>query len=156
MQFHIFSHKTSGSPNSIFCRNPQKDIQAIGRVHRIGQTRVTHIYRFVTAGSVEERILQRQQQKLYLDSCVIRGSTAIAQAIDAQQLVEGDGETLEEDSEPVFKPSAVMEVMYPKLGDGMCLSDAPLRLLNSVGTLFSLQTRPQMAHATSLSRRLMH
>jgi hypothetical protein len=63
-------------------RNPQKDIQATGRVHRIGQTRVVHIYRLVTSGSVEERILQRQQQKLYLDSCVIRGSTAMAQAID--------------------------------------------------------------------------
>ncbi len=81
----------------------------MGRVHRIGQTRVVHIYRFVTSGSVEERILQRQQQKLYLDSCVIRGSTAIAQAIDDEELAEGDSDAPEED-DPVFKPSAVMEV----------------------------------------------
>jgi SWI/SNF-related matrix-associated actin-dependent regulator of chromatin subfamily A member 5 len=82
-------------------------------VHRIGQTRVVHIYRLVTSGSVEERILQRQQQKLYLDSCIIRGSTAIAQAIDDQELAEGDGETFDEESEPVFKQSAVMEVTPP-------------------------------------------
>ena len=68
----------------------------------------------MTAGSVEERILQRQQQKLYMDSCVIRGSTAIAQAIDDQEQAEGDSDTLE-DEEPVVKPSAVMEVAAPHI-----------------------------------------
>jgi hypothetical protein len=97
------------SSERIPLRNPQKDIQAMGRVHRIGQTRVVHIYRFVTSGSVEERILQRQQQKLYMDSCVIRGSTAISQAIDDQEETECDADSTECE-EPVFKPSAVMEV----------------------------------------------
>jgi hypothetical protein len=67
----------------------------------------------VTAGSVEERILQRQQQKLYLDTCIIRGSTAIAQAIDDEELAQGEGNVLE-DEEPVIKPSAVMEVLHRK------------------------------------------
>jgi hypothetical protein len=53
--------------------------------------------------------MQRQQQKLYLDTCVIRGSTAIAQAIDDQELAQGEG-NLPEEEEPVIKPSAVMEV----------------------------------------------
>lgn len=70
---------------------------------------MVHTYRLVTAGSVEERIMQRQQQKLYLDTCVIRGSTAIAQAIDDQELAQGEG-NLPEEEEPVIKPSAVMEV----------------------------------------------
>jgi SWI/SNF-related matrix-associated actin-dependent regulator of chromatin subfamily A member 5 len=99
-----------------FLRNPQKDIQAIGRVHRIGQQRTVHIYRLVTAGSVEERILQRQQQKLYLDCCVTRGSTALAHAIDAEQLVDDDNDTSDpETKEPALKFSAVMEVilMFP-------------------------------------------
>jgi hypothetical protein len=109
------------SSETIALRNPQKDIQAMGRVHRIGQTRVVHIYRFVTSGSVEERILQRQQQKLYLDSCIIRGSTAIAQAIDDQELADGDADAPEED-DPVFKPSAVMEVAPPKLP---CFGNTP-------------------------------
>jgi hypothetical protein len=90
-------------------RNPQRDIQAMGRVHRIGQSRVVHVYRLVTSGSVEERILQRQQQKLYLDSCVIRGSTAIAQAIDDRENNESDDDCVE-DEESAVKPSAVMEV----------------------------------------------
>jgi SNF2 family DNA or RNA helicase len=95
-----------------FLRNSQKDVQAIGRVHRIGEQRTVLIYRLVTAGSVEERILQRQQQKLYLDCCVTRGSTALAQAIDAEQLVDDDNDASEpETKEPVLKFSAVMEVL---------------------------------------------
>jgi hypothetical protein len=130
-------------------RNPQKDIQAIGRVHRIGQTRVVHIYRLVTSGSVEERILQRQQQKLYLDSCVIRGSTAIAQAIDDQEMAEGDGDAVHEE-EPVFKPSAVMEVVAPATSLSFLIYRC--RPSNSAGIPFSPQTRPQMATAMFLLR----
>ncbi|KAJ1448205.1 SNF2 family N-terminal domain-containing protein [Pelagophyceae sp. CCMP2097] len=50
--------------------NPQPDLQAMARVHRIGQTKVVHVYRLVSAGTVEERILQRAQKKLYLDKMV--------------------------------------------------------------------------------------
>jgi len=63
--------------------NPQVDIQAMARVHRIGQTKVVHVYRLVTAGSVEECIVQRQQRKLFLDNAVNRGSTKNAEAEEA-------------------------------------------------------------------------
>ena len=62
--------------------NPQVDIQAMGRVHRIGQTKVVHAYRLVTPSSVEERIVQRAEKKLYLDQMVNRGSTANAEALE--------------------------------------------------------------------------
>ena len=42
----------------------QVDIQAMARVHRIGQKKVVHIYRLVSEGSVEERIVQRAQKKV--------------------------------------------------------------------------------------------
>ena len=70
--------------------NPQVDIQAMARVHRIGQTKVVHIYRLVSSDSVEERIVQRAQRKLYLDSMVNRGSTAQAQALNASKVVDDD------------------------------------------------------------------
>jgi SWI/SNF-related matrix-associated actin-dependent regulator of chromatin subfamily A member 5 len=55
--------------------NPQPDLQAMARVHRIGQKKVVHIYRLVSAGTVEERVLQRAEKKLYLDQMVNRGIT---------------------------------------------------------------------------------
>jgi SWI/SNF-related matrix-associated actin-dependent regulator of chromatin subfamily A member 5 len=47
--------------------NPQSDIQAMGRVHRIGQTKTVHVYRLVSAGTVEERMLERAEKKLLLE-----------------------------------------------------------------------------------------
>lgn len=47
--------------------NPQSDIQAMARVHRIGQKKTVHVYRLVTAGTVEERMIQRAEKKLLLE-----------------------------------------------------------------------------------------
>ena len=48
----------------------------MARVHRIGQKKPVHVYRFCTAGSVEQRVQQRAEKKLYLDQMVNRGSQA--------------------------------------------------------------------------------
>ena len=56
--------------------------QAMARVHRIGQTKKVHVYRLVTRGTVEERMIQRAEKKLYLDQMVNRGSTAQAEALE--------------------------------------------------------------------------
>ena len=56
-------------------RNPQWDLQAMARVHRIGQTRPVHVYRFCSSGTVEERVQLRAEKKLYLDQMVNRGAT---------------------------------------------------------------------------------
>eukprot|EP00850_Spirogloea_muscicola_P013538 SM000092S24506 [mRNA] locus=s92:280974:290959:- [translate_table: standard] len=52
--------------------NPQNDLQAMSRAHRIGQQDVVNIYRFVTSGSVEEDILERAKKKMVLDHLVIQ------------------------------------------------------------------------------------
>jgi SWI/SNF-related matrix-associated actin-dependent regulator of chromatin subfamily A member 5 len=46
--------------------NPQVDIQAISRAHRIGQTKIVQVYRIVCQDSVEEQALTRLRKKLYL------------------------------------------------------------------------------------------
>ncbi|KXS19662.1 hypothetical protein M427DRAFT_108497 [Gonapodya prolifera JEL478] len=46
--------------------NPQVDIQAQARAHRIGQTKPVTVYRLVCKETVEERILHRTLRKLYL------------------------------------------------------------------------------------------
>ncbi|XP_041665027.1 chromodomain-helicase-DNA-binding protein 4a isoform X1 [Cheilinus undulatus] len=52
--------------------NPHNDIQAFSRAHRIGQNRKVMIYRFVTRGSVEERITQVAKKKMMLTHLVVR------------------------------------------------------------------------------------
>ncbi|RLN10950.1 hypothetical protein BBO99_00004325 [Phytophthora kernoviae] len=52
--------------------NPQADLQAQDRAHRIGQKKEVNVYRLVTADSVEEKIIERAQQKLKLDAMVVQ------------------------------------------------------------------------------------
>ena len=52
--------------------NPQNDLQAQARAHRIGQKNQVNIYRLVTKGSVEEEIIERAKQKMVLDHLVIQ------------------------------------------------------------------------------------
>lgn len=44
--------------------NPQKDMQAMDRAHRIGQKKVVNVYRLVTRGTLEEKILKFVLQSL--------------------------------------------------------------------------------------------
>ncbi|XP_017289508.1 chromodomain-helicase-DNA-binding protein 1 isoform X1 [Kryptolebias marmoratus] len=52
--------------------NPQNDLQAQARAHRIGQKRQVNIYRLVTKSSVEEDIIERAKKKMVLDHLVIQ------------------------------------------------------------------------------------
>ncbi|EYB84702.1 hypothetical protein Y032_0311g2133 [Ancylostoma ceylanicum] len=50
--------------------NPALDLQAMARIWRDGQTRACHIYRLVTAGTIDEKILHRQVKKTGLTSII--------------------------------------------------------------------------------------
>lgn len=52
--------------------NPQADLQAMDRAHRIGQTKQVKVFRFVTENAIEEKVLERAAQKLRLDQLVIQ------------------------------------------------------------------------------------
>ncbi|KAL2819530.1 SNF2 family N-terminal domain-containing protein [Aspergillus granulosus] len=56
--------------------NPQADLQAMDRAHRIGQTKQVVVYRFITESAIEERVLERAAQKLRLDQLVIQQGRA--------------------------------------------------------------------------------
>ncbi|KAJ7045038.1 P-loop containing nucleoside triphosphate hydrolase protein [Mycena alexandri] len=51
--------------------NPQNDLQAIARAHRIGQTKVVKVYRLVCRASVEDQMLDRIRRKLFLSAKII-------------------------------------------------------------------------------------
>lgn len=50
--------------------NPQADLQAQARAHRIGQTQEVTVYRLITQGTVEEQMMGRIRKKLYLSAKV--------------------------------------------------------------------------------------
>ncbi|KAI4224265.1 MAG: hypothetical protein L6R36_004798 [Xanthoria steineri] len=51
--------------------NPQADMQAMARAHRIGQTKPVTVYRLVTGDTVEEEVLERQKNKILLEQITI-------------------------------------------------------------------------------------
>ncbi|XRB05303.1 SWI/SNF-related matrix-associated actin-dependent regulator of chromatin subfamily A member 5 [Pycnococcus provasolii] len=52
--------------------NPQVDLQAMDRAHRIGQKKEVHVYRFCIEDTVEEKVIEKAYQKLQLDALVIQ------------------------------------------------------------------------------------
>ena len=64
--------------------NPQNDLQAEARAHRIGQKNTVNIYRFVTRNTVEEDILQRAKQKMILDHLVIQRMDTSGRTVTAK------------------------------------------------------------------------
>ncbi|KAJ3008131.1 UNVERIFIED_CONTAM: hypothetical protein HDU68_003217 [Siphonaria sp. JEL0065] len=53
--------------------NPQNDLQAMARSHRIGQTKNVKVYRTICRDTVEEQMLTRLQKKLFLSLKVTSG-----------------------------------------------------------------------------------
>ena len=76
----LLSTKAGGAGINLACANkviifdssfnPQDDIQAENRAHRVGQTREVEVVRLVTRGTIEEQIHALGQTKLALDDRV--------------------------------------------------------------------------------------
>lgn len=52
--------------------NPQMDLQAMDRAHRIGQKKQVRVFRFISENTVEEKIIEKAEVKLRLDKIVIQ------------------------------------------------------------------------------------
>ena len=51
--------------------NPHMDLQALARAYRIGQRRDVMVYRLVTKGTIEERVVQLSHKKLKLEKMIV-------------------------------------------------------------------------------------
>lgn len=67
--------------------NPQAELQAISRAHRIGQTRHVMAYRFITIGTVEEKIMLLQQKKSKLADIFINTNNPL-KAMNVENIKE--------------------------------------------------------------------
>ncbi|KIJ13016.1 hypothetical protein PAXINDRAFT_163783 [Paxillus involutus ATCC 200175] len=68
--------------------NPQNDLQAIARAHRIGQTKVVKVYRLICGGSVEDQMLDRIRRKLFLSLKVMSATPSAAPSSGGTQSEE--------------------------------------------------------------------
>ncbi|KAL9101790.1 MAG: hypothetical protein Q9163_002986 [Psora crenata] len=71
--------------------NPQKDMQAMDRAHRIGQKKVVNVYRLVTRGTLEEKILKRrslQRFKIDVASTVVNQQNAGLATMETDQILD--------------------------------------------------------------------
>ena len=73
--------------------NPAVEAQATDRAHRIGQTKIVTSYKLIAAGTVEEHVLNLQQEKRALLANVFEESDAANAALtlaDLKSLVVGE------------------------------------------------------------------
>lgn len=70
--------------------NPQMDLQAMDRAHRIGQMKQVRVFRFITENTVEEKIVERAEVKLRLDKLVIQQGRLVdskSQALNKDEML---------------------------------------------------------------------
>jgi SWI/SNF-related matrix-associated actin-dependent regulator of chromatin subfamily A member 5 len=58
--------------------NPQMDLQAMDRAHRIGQKKPVQVFRFCTEHAVEEKVCHRTRHLYFLACCCHSALSAIA------------------------------------------------------------------------------
>ncbi|RKP39699.1 SNF2 family N-terminal domain-containing protein [Dimargaris cristalligena] len=68
--------------------NPMKDLQAMDRAHRLGQKKVVNVYRLITRGTLEEKIMGLQKFKLNVANSIINQQNAGLQSMNTDQLLD--------------------------------------------------------------------
>ncbi|ODH51549.1 hypothetical protein GX48_02218 [Paracoccidioides brasiliensis] len=84
--------------------NPQQDLQAQDRAHRIGQTKPVIVYRLATRGTVEQTLLEKADSKRKLEKLVIQkgkfksllepgaaGSSTVSEAEELRKVLRDSG-----------------------------------------------------------------
>jgi SNF2 family DNA or RNA helicase len=66
--------------------NPATENQAIDRTHRIGQTRNVMVYRLISAGTIEDKVMALKERKAELFASVIDNGDAFGPALDADDI----------------------------------------------------------------------
>lgn len=68
--------------------NPMNDLQAMDRAHRLGQKKVVNVYRIITKGTLEEKIMGLQKFKMNIASTIVNQQNAGLSSMNTHQLLD--------------------------------------------------------------------
>ncbi|RCN45911.1 hypothetical protein ANCCAN_08076, partial [Ancylostoma caninum] len=100
--------------------NPQNDLQAQARCHRIGQTKMVKVYRLVTANTYEREMFDKASLKLGLDKAVLQSTTA---------LKESSTSLSKKDVEELLKKGAYGSIMDENVDEGSKFSEEDIETI---------------------------
>ncbi|KAJ3324279.1 hypothetical protein HDV06_000318 [Boothiomyces sp. JEL0866] len=96
--------------------NPQVDLQAEDRAHRIGQKKQVVIFRFITENAIEEKVIDRATQKLRLDQLVIQqgrhsGKTAQQSKDDLVSMIQYGADSIFQSIDSTIDTDDIEEIL---------------------------------------------
>ncbi|TIC01506.1 hypothetical protein E3Q18_00684 [Wallemia mellicola] len=68
--------------------NPQRDLQAMDRAHRLGQKKTVNVYRLITRGTLEEKIMGLQRFKLNIANSIVTQQNNSLDTMDTGQVLD--------------------------------------------------------------------
>jgi TATA-binding protein-associated factor len=97
--------------------NPMKDLQAMDRAHRIGAKRTVNVYRIITLGTFEERIMSLQKFKIQTANTVINAENQSFGTMDTSTLLDLFGNNNQKEKESDENVTVVKGIKLTELWD---------------------------------------
>lgn len=68
--------------------NPFNDLQAMDRAHRLGQKNVVNVFRLISKGTIEEKVMNYQNFKLYVAKTLVTQQNNEIETMDTKDILE--------------------------------------------------------------------
>ena len=117
--------------------NPQNDVQATARAHRIGQENEVKVYRLITKKTYESEMFERASKKLGLDQAIFLGG-AFHSTTDSKKSEDDNLKKLSKTEIEILLKKGIMGLLEGEGENGQAMQDIDEILKNSRIAKYSL------------------